>query len=239
MSQSQAIAPPNAHQAEGPATIELSPLPEPTHRPRSDQAGPALPNVSGSGPSSRTARPTRECLCVKIRARREGDVLPLVAVAEAVRGVDRWPPHRVGPTSDFIAPPGPVAAFVAVDGLTVVGHVALHERSAKRVMDVAAGALGVEPSSLAVVSRLFVAPDQRGRGVGMRLTEAAADASLEDGRHPILDVWAELEPAIGLYERAGWRRLGEVTFTFREPCGPDCLHSGNSIRSYVYGLPRG
>jgi len=61
---------------------------------------------------------------------------------------------------------------------------------------------------------------------------------MEGERHPILDVWMELEPAISLYERAGWNRLGEVTFSFRRPCGPDCLHSGSSIRSLVYSAPR-
>jgi len=75
------------------------------------------------------------------------------------------------------------------------------------------------------------------RGLGRKLLEAAVEAAIAIGRHPILDVWTELDGAIALYERAGWLRLGEVTFAFSEACGPDCLHTSNSLRSYVYSAP--
>jgi GNAT superfamily N-acetyltransferase len=174
---------------------------------------------------------------VKIRSSRESDIPPLVSLADLVRGVDRWPPHRVGTTKDFIAGSVSTAALVAEEDGELIGRVAVHERSAGSVMTLASNAIGVEASGLAVVARLFVDPQRRGRGVGMKLLAASVDATIAAGRHPILDVWTELEGAIALYERAGLLRLGEVTFTFKEACGPECLHTDNSLRSFVYSPP--
>jgi GNAT superfamily N-acetyltransferase len=131
-----------------------------------------------------------------------------------------------------------LAALVAEDDGELIGHVAVHDRSAGSVMALASDAIGVEASGLAVVGRLFVDPERRGLGVGMTLLEASVEATIAAGRHPILDVWTELEDAIALYERAGWLRLGELTFTFKEACGPDCLHTDSSLRSFVYSAPQ-
>lgn len=172
-----------------------------------------------------------------IRLRREDDIPSLVQLADNVRAVDRWPPHRVGTTREFIAGSEPLTALVADDEGVVVGHVVLHQRSAATVMTVASETLGVERSELAVVARLFVAPQVRGRGVGRALLRAAVDAATGVDRYPILDVWTELDAAIGLYQAEGWTRLGEVAFTFSSPCSPGCLHPGNSLRSFVYSAP--
>jgi GNAT superfamily N-acetyltransferase len=189
------------------------------------------------GPSRTAGWVARESGNVKIRARRESDVPQLVGLADAVRALDRWPPHRVATTRDFVAGAVPLAALVAEDDDVVVGHVAIHERSAGPVMALASEALGVGAGQLAVVARLFVDPERRDRGVGRMLLETATEAATTIARHPILDVWTELHGAIALYERAGWRRLGHVNLVFREPCGPDCLHAGGSLRSFVYSAP--
>ena len=173
-----------------------------------------------------------------IRTRAPEDLSALVDIADAVRAVDRWPPHRVGSTKDFIAGADPLSALVAVDDATLVGHVALHERSAGSAMLLAADSLGVDVASLAVVARLFVDPRRRHSGVGRALLDAAAVEASRLHKHPILDVWTELHEAIGLYEVTGWRRLGSVVFSFRSPCGPDCLHEGSSLESFVYGAPQ-
>lgn len=86
---------------------------------------------------------------MRIRARRENDLPRLAALADAVRVVDRWPPHRVGSTRHFIASAGTLAAFVAEHDGAVIGQVALHERSADAVMALAAGATGVDVAGLA------------------------------------------------------------------------------------------
>lgn len=62
------------------------------------------------------------------------------------------------------------------------------------------------------------------------------DAAISLGRRPILEVWTELDAAIELYERAGWLRLGKMTFTFTSPCRAGCLIEGDSLQSLVYAV---
>ncbi len=176
---------------------------------------------------------------MQIRRRSESDVAALVHVADKVRAVDRWPPHHVDTTRSFIADTVPLVALVADDHGTPVGHVAIHERCAAEVMTLASDALRIDSDERAVVARLFVDPARRRQGIGRSLLGAAVEASTELERHCILDVWSELDDAIALYERAGWLRIGEVRLVFRSSCGPDCLHAGSSIRSFVYSAPRG
>lgn len=175
---------------------------------------------------------------MEIRPRCTDDTQTLVTLADAVRRVDRWPPHRIGPAGSFLFGQAPIAAFVAEHEGLVIGHVAVHERSAGNVMTTASEALGIDQSNLAVIARLFVAPAFRGLGTGLKLLDVAAQAASSAHRHPILDVWTELAGAISLYERAGWRRLCGVNFTFSQPCGRECLHSGDAIQSFVYAAPR-
>jgi GNAT superfamily N-acetyltransferase len=148
-----------------------------------------------------------------------------------------WPPHGVGSTENFVAGADPTCALVAVDNSTLLSHVALHERSAGSVMLLAADSLGVGVASLAVVARLFVDPRRRHRGIGRALLDAAAAEANRLHKYPILDVWTELDQAIRLYEVAERRRLGSVVFPFRSPCGPDCLHQGPWLASFVYAAP--
>lgn len=117
---------------------------------------------TGSPPPN-TGRRERESCDVRIRPRRESDIPTLVSLADAVRAIDRWPPHRTGPTKEFIAGSVPLAALVAEDDGELVGHVAVHERSAGIVMDLASDATGVEASGLAIVARLFVSALERAR----------------------------------------------------------------------------
>jgi GNAT superfamily N-acetyltransferase len=65
---------------------------------------------------------------------------------------------------------------------------------------------------------MFCAVDRRRKGVGRLLLGAATDAALSRGLVPILDVWAELRPAIAMYTAAGWERLGTVIVVL--PIGP-------------------
>ena len=160
-----------------------------------------------------------------------------MALADAVRAVDRWPPHRVGTTEEFVVGSSTLAALVAESDQAVIGHVAIHERSAEPVMAVAEDALRLEREQLAVVARLFVDPHLRRAGVGGALLAGAVDRVTANDRIAILDVWEELDDAIDLYERNRWSRLGSVTFRFRAACGPDCLHAGSTLRSFVYAAP--
>jgi len=68
----------------------------------------------------------------------------------------------------------------------------------------------------------------RRSGIGRQLLNYAATECRRRGLVPILDVVDRFEPAIGLYERAGWRRLGTVKVK---------LPDGTDLREHVYLAP--
>lgn len=173
---------------------------------------------------------------MEIRPRRAEDLPALVASLDAVCAVDRYPPHVPGDLEAIIAPPYELSAFVAeIDGRPV-GHVALHPYTARAVMAAASDATAIPVASLAAVARLFVDLGARGAGVGSRLLEAVTVEAAQLGRTAILDVWSELDAAIALYESAGWRRIGAVSFEFKSGCTSRCAHTG-PLRSFVYAGP--
>lgn len=67
-----------------------------------------------------------------------------------------------------------------------------------------------------MVARLFVAPTCRRAGAGGRLLQAATAAAEARGLAPILDVATHFMPAIALYEKHGWTRVGSVTVPFSD-----------------------
>jgi GNAT superfamily N-acetyltransferase len=153
---------------------------------------------------------------VHIRARAERDLDGCAALAAAVKRRDGYPPHLPTDLRQFVAGIDVVEAWVAeVDG-EVVGHVGLHRTTSEEVIEMACRELGVEPAALGVVARLFVAPARRGEGVGGQLLAAAASAATVRGLRPILDVGTMFTPAIALYEKHGWTRIGQVTVPFRD-----------------------
>ncbi|NEC50519.1 GNAT family N-acetyltransferase [Actinospica acidiphila] len=58
-----------------------------------------------------------------------------------------------------------------------------------------------------VVSRLFVAAQARGHGIGALLIGQATEESRRRALHPVLDVVASDTAAAALYERLGRERL--------------------------------
>lgn len=69
---------------------------------------------------------------------------------------------------------------------------------------------GVSRERAAVVSRLFVDPAARGRGIGALLMHRVAAEARARRLHPVLDVVVSDHSAAALYERLDWRRLGTV-----------------------------
>lgn len=118
-----------------------------------------------------------------------------------------WPEHP----ADWLAQPTLLAAWVGeLDGM-IAGHIGLSRSAAD---DVAAALWsarqGVGIDATAVVSRLFVAPTARGRGLGASLMARAVREARGRGLHPVLDVVASDRAAAALYERLGWELLGTV-----------------------------
>jgi GNAT superfamily N-acetyltransferase len=147
-----------------------------------------------------------------IRPKAGSDVAACLQLLLRVHRTDGYPifltPDQV---PDFFASGDEAAAWVAeLDG-RVVGHVALHCSTDDPTLQVARDATGLPLERLALLARLFVAPEQRRHGLGRQLLRhAAAQAPAVLGRRAVLDVGQTLLSAVALYEAEGWTRVGEL-----------------------------
>ncbi|MGC4190239.1 MAG: GNAT family N-acetyltransferase [Thermomicrobiales bacterium] len=156
---------------------------------------------------------------MKVRAARLEDAPAIAAVhvrtwQDVYRGhmpdafLDALTPERRRPFWDRMlaeaAPPW--ATFVAEDEAgTVVGFCSVGPSRAPDSLDGAS-----RPSSeTGEVYSIYVLPDRQGRGAGRMLLDAVCDALRENGfAEAVLWVLAGNAPAIGFYERMGWRPDG-------------------------------
>jgi GNAT superfamily N-acetyltransferase len=164
-----------------------------------------------------------------VRARSDDDLSACEQLAHSVYLADGYPVFvSDGDFRGFVASPGERAAWVIEDATGIVGHVALHRTTSLRVLGLARSQLAVHSRELGVIARLMVAPSARRRGFGRRLLEVAAAEARDLGLVPILDVVTRHEPAVALYEAAGWTQLGKV----------DCeLPDGTTVEELVYRAP--
>ncbi|MGI5127550.1 GNAT family N-acetyltransferase [Pseudonocardia sp. CA-107938] len=144
---------------------------------------------------------------VVVRPRVEADLAVLAAVLRDLRRREGYPLRMQEDLGSWLCYPPVLGAWVADHGGGVVGHVALRLPEP----DDPVAALVDEPA--AIVCRLFVARDERGKGLGERLVRAAWRAADERGLRPVLDVLVRDSVAVALYERLGWVRIGEITHT--------------------------
>jgi GNAT superfamily N-acetyltransferase len=147
-----------------------------------------------------------------VRGRAAADLPALADILEAQRPHTgypvRWP--LPFPVEDFIARPTELAAWVALVGDVVVGHVALTAVSDGWEADGWCAGTGRTAPELAAVSVLFVDPSATGRGVGSALLTTAVDHARSLHRMPVLDVVSESTRAVALYERHGWQVVGRA-----------------------------
>jgi GNAT superfamily N-acetyltransferase len=167
---------------------------------------------------------------VHLRARVDADASGCERLARAVHASDGYPISlRDDDFLGFVVSPAALAAWVIVRDAEIVGHVALHARTSRPAMALAAASIGVDESELGVVARLMVSPSARRRGIARRLLDIAVAEACRRDLVPILDVVTVYEPAVALYERAGWARLGSVSFS---------LPNGLTVEEFVYRAPR-
>lgn len=165
---------------------------------------------------------------MEIRGRCDDDLAALVAVAARVHESDGYPIHLPGESYiQFLESPPPLAAWVAVDDTRLVGHIALNDTTSQSVMDAVNEQAWA--SAPAYIARLLVDPNERRRGIARQLLEHAYDFALGLGRSVYLDVVdAPLAaPAIALYERSGWTRVGRVSFDL----------AGELVHEVVFSAP--
>ena len=111
---------------------------------------------------------------ILIRHRQAGDVHGMAEALAVVHRTDGYPMNWPADPAAWLTPTGMLQSWVAVTGeALVVGHVLLE----------APGAVHV-----ASVSRLFVSPNARRRGLGGRLLEHAMEWASARGLNLILEV---------------------------------------------------
>lgn len=144
-----------------------------------------------------------------VRRRTDEDILGCVRALELVHASDGYPTRWPANPAAWLSPDGYEAAWIAADMRkpdTIIGHACV----ICGVDDpVVASLAGVSPDQLASVSRLFVAPAARGRGLGATLLAALSSWSTERGFQLMLDVVDDGGPAVALYERLGWRLVDQ------------------------------
>jgi GNAT superfamily N-acetyltransferase len=158
----------------------------------------------------------------------DDDIESLCKLIRRVHLRDGYPVKLQSDVRSFIVTSNCHAAWVAEACGSLVGHVSLHTVWSDAVAALACGVLGCQRDQLGAVSRLFVAPESRGGGIGQALLDAAAKAARARSLHPVLDVATSYGPAIRLYEAANWERLGTVWLEM-----PD----GEPIAEHVYAAP--
>ena len=143
-----------------------------------------------------------------IRTKLTSDDDACVAVMEQTHRVDGYPRYWPAKPARFLRAHGETDAWVAeLDG-RVVGQVALHRAEGEPVLALAQEATGLPSDRFAVLARLLVHPDVRGRGVGRTLVRTASERAYATGRRAVLDVLQSTTGPARLYESEGWTRLG-------------------------------
>ncbi|WP_049560187.1 GNAT family N-acetyltransferase [Nonomuraea sp. SBT364] len=140
---------------------------------------------------------------MRIRPRTPADLDACVDALAQVQAADRYPVDWPDDPHAWLTPAGLTSAWIATDAAgAVLGHVGL----------------GAD----AEITRLFVTPAARGRGLAAQLLDAVRAAV----RTPLkLEVSAEGEAAIAFYERTGWRRVATTRADWLDTTGtPALLH---------------
>ncbi|GLY27955.1 GNAT family N-acetyltransferase [Kineosporia sp. NBRC 101731] len=159
---------------------------------------------------------------VVVRPRAETDVRATAVQLRRVHERDGYPLLWPDDPQKWLSPPGTVTAWVAVetDGL-VLGHLCVVTGVDDPAVTDLARSTGRTESELAGVSRLFVAPAARGRGLrlGERLLEEARAWARDHDRLLMLDVVEDGGSAVALYERLGWQQADRRVADWATPDG--------------------
>ena len=183
-------------------------------------ADPAAGSVANPAPRA-VARPT-----VTVRTRTAADADALVTILAEVHELDQYPMMPEHISRDWLFDPAFAAAWVAVAGGTVVGHIAVQAGYGGPEFE---QALQRPASETLGITRFFVAPAGRSSGAASALLDAVDEyaARQHSGQRPdergaalALDVLEVNEAAMRLYERRGWRRIGSHATNWFGPDGP-------------------
>ena len=166
---------------------------------------------------------------VVVRLRRGTDLPDCVRALQAVHAADGYPQCWPAEPAGWLTPVGTIEAWVATGD---DGHLAGHVCLVGGVNDpVVAAEADVATSSLGMVSRLFVAPSDRGRGLGRGLLRALTEYAAAERMPVMLDVVDDGGSAVKLYEQLGWKLVGQRPGGWETP-------DGARVRLCIYLSPQ-
>ncbi|MFF0868493.1 GNAT family N-acetyltransferase [Nonomuraea sp. NPDC003560] len=140
-----------------------------------------------------------------VRLRTPADLNACADALALVHAADRYPVDWPADPQGWLTPGDLLRAWVAVEEGQVLGHV---------------GLAGTDEGPQ--VTRLFVVPAARGRGLAPVLLDTVRKAA---GTPVVLEVSDEGRAAVALYERLGWRRVGSTRARWLNAAGePALLH---------------
>lgn len=149
---------------------------------------------------------------IVIRRRQTADLPQLGKALVRVHQVDGYPVEGVDYPERWLIPARQIASWTALLANQPIGQVSLTEADpqddAARVW---ATKTGGSFEDIAVVARLFVDPEYRGKGAAQKLMRAAHEHSGRVGKQLVFDVMLKDQRAIHLYEALGCERLGLIT----------------------------
>lgn len=151
---------------------------------------------------------------IAVRPRTSEDLPALAAVLERVHEKEGYPVTMPPSVVDWLSASRTRASFVAVVDGQVIGQASRAVAAGDRAEELWKEATGLSAERLAVVKRLFVDPGTQGRGAGRRLLEAVVADAHRLGMVPVLDVDAGNGRAQAIYERAGFRPVGDLELTW-------------------------
>jgi GNAT superfamily N-acetyltransferase len=151
---------------------------------------------------------------VRLRVRTATDLPVLGAVLREVHETAGYPTRWPADPQRWLAAKAGCGAWVAEAAGGLCGHVGLHQVQERDCRLAWLAVTGLRPDRLAEVSRLFVAPQAMGLGVGRHLLQQAVQAAHALGAWPVLDVVADGRTAAErLYRACGWRFAGRESWS--------------------------
>ncbi|MFE7383479.1 GNAT family N-acetyltransferase [Streptomyces zhihengii] len=163
-----------------------------------------------------------------IRPFTDEDLAGAAAALVEVHHTDGYPVEGVDDPEAWIKSEDVLAAWVAEDGGRIVGHVAVMKPQGEAAVELWIKRSGDSVDHVGVLARLFVVRSARKKAAGRRLMEAAVSHARAHGLRLVLDVMVKDASAIRLYERLGWRKIGETVHHFG---------SGETIPAVCYVSP--
>ncbi|MBP2056770.1 ribosomal protein S18 acetylase RimI-like enzyme [Streptomyces griseochromogenes] len=151
---------------------------------------------------------------VIVRPFAAADLLGAARALVEVHETDGYPVEGVDDPQAWLRSEQVLAAWVAEADGVIVGHVAIMRPDGADAASLWIRQNGEDEAHVAVLARLFVLQAARGRATGRRLMAAAMGHALANNLRLVLDVMAKDVAAMRLYERLGWRKIGETTHRF-------------------------